>query len=559
MVRGLQGDDPKHMKVAACAKHFAVHSGPEAERHSFDALPSEKDLEETYLPAFRRLVDAGVESVMGAYNRVRGEPACGSNFLLREVLRKRWGFQGHVVSDCGAIDDFHRHHKITRNAAESAALAVRMGCDLNCGCTYNDLLVALKEGLVSEAEIDTSLRRLLATKFKLGMFDAPAHVRYAALPLEIVDSPQHRAIARQAAAQSIVLLKNRDAILPLRRDPSSIMVAGPTAANINTLVGNYAGISNRMVTFVEAIAERLDPNSVLEYRMGCPLSERPPPALNYTYDTAKGMDVVIAIMGLDPTIEGEEGDAVASHSGGDRATIELPLVQREFIRDLRAKAKKLVLVITGGSAVAIPDEHEMADAVLYTWYPGCEGGTALADVLFGEAAPSGKLPITVPRRTEDLPAFNDYRMQGRTYRYAEIEPLYPFGFGLGYAKLSYGPAKVDASQLAANGTVTVQTTLSNGSDSAADEVVQCYVLPPRANADTPIASLVDFKRVTVAAKSSVAVSFKLPASAFAQVDANGQRVHVPGRYRVHVGSASPGARSQALGAPAPALVELSLV
>jgi len=417
MVRGLQGDDPKYLKVAACAKHFAVHSGPESERHAFDARPSPKDMAETYLPAFKKLVDAGVEAVMGAYNRVFGEPACGSQRLLVDTLRRDWGFKGHVVSDCGAIDDFHNHHGVTRNAAESAALAVRMGCDLNCGCTFNDLQVAVKEKLISEAEIDTSLRHLLSAKFRLGLFDPPERVSYASIPTTVIESPAHRALARQAAVESIVLLKNTDNVLPLRRDVPSILVAGPTAANIGALLGNYYGASANLVTIMEGIVERAADATRVKYRPGCPISQPVAPGVNYTFGAADGSDVVVAVLGLDHTLEGEEGDAVASSVGGDRPMIELPENQRVFLKELRQHSKKLILVLTGGSALAIPEEFDYCDAVLQVWYPGCEGGRAVADVLFGDALPSGKLPLTVPRSTEDLPTFNDYSMADRTYRF----------------------------------------------------------------------------------------------------------------------------------------------
>ncbi|MEO7413302.1 MAG: glycoside hydrolase family 3 N-terminal domain-containing protein [Opitutaceae bacterium] len=559
MVQGLQGKDPRHLKVAACAKHFAVHSGPESERHEFDARPTEKDLAETYLPAFQRLVETGVEAVMGAYNRVRGEPACASNLLLKETLRGRWGFLGHVVSDCGAIDDFHRHHHVTSDAAASAALALRSGCDLNCGCTYNDLAVALADGLIIEEDLNSAVRRLLSTKFKLGIFDPPAFVRYASLPLEIVDCPAHRALARRAAVQSIVLLKNANAALPLRRDLTSVLVVGPTAANINAMLGNYAGISSRIVTFVEGIAERLDASSVLEYRPGCALTDCPSPALNPTLDAAALAEVVVAFVGLDPTVEGEEGDAVASQAGGDRAAIELPAVQREFIRDLRARAKKLILVVSGGSAVAIPEEHQMGDAVLYAWYPGCEGGTALADVLFGDVSPSGKLPVTVPRRTTDLPAFDDYRMRGRTYRFAEVEPLYPFGFGLSYANLHYRLLELPAANLPAGRSLALSAIVSNPGTRDVEEVVQCYVLPPRQNSDTARATLVDFRRIRVAAKSAVEIQFQVSSAAFHQVGADGKAAWVAGRYGVQIGSASPGPRAEALGSPAPVIATVNLI
>ena len=558
MVTGLQGDDPEYLKVAACAKHFAVHSGPESERHVFDAQPTPKDLAETYLPAFEKLVAAGVEAVMGAYNRVLGEPACASRFLMVEMLRGRWGFQGHFVSDCGAIDDFHQHHRITRDAAASAALALRLGCDLNCGCTYHDLVVAVRDGLVTEVEINTSLRRLLATKFKLGLFDPPERVPYARVPISVVESSAHRALARQAAAESIVLLKNAGGLLPLRRDPVSVIVAGPTAANVNALLGNYSGVSSRVVTFLEGIAAHVAATTVLEYRAGCPLSQQPPPGLNYTFGAAAAAEVVIAVLGLDPTLEGEEGDAVGSFSGGDRAEIELPAVQREFLRELRRHAKKLVLVITGGSAIAIPEEHELCDAVLYSWYPGGEGGTALAAVLFGAVCPSGRLPVTVPMRTADLPAFNDYRMIGRTYRFAQIEPLYPFGFGLSYAKIAYRSLALGAATLRAGEPLTVGVEVGNDSDFSVEETVQCYLVPPRDQPEAPRAVLVDFKKVALPANGCTRVEFQLPSEIFLRVDLAGRRRWMPGRYEIVVGPASPGPRAIALGAPAPVSATLLL-
>lgn len=558
MVGGLQGDHPQYLKTAACAKHYAVHSGPEQARHGFDARPSAKDLAETYLPAFEKLVRAGVEAVMGAYNRVLGEPACASQLLLADILRGRWGFQGHVVSDCGAIDDFHQHHKVTRTAAESAALAVKLGCDLNCGCTYNDLLVAVREKLITEAEIDIAVRRLLRTKFKLGLFDPADQVPWSGTPTSVIDCPEHRALSRRAAVESIVLLKN-NGILPLRRDHESLLVAGPTAASITVLLGNYFGISSRLVTFVEGITERVAEGCRISYRTGSPSLSAMAPGVNYTYGTAAENEVTVAILGLDPSLEGEEGDAVASPGGGDRDTIELPPVQREFLLELRKHARKLVVVLTGGSAIAVPEVQEIADAVLQVWYPGCEGGRALADVLFGEVSPSGKMPLTVPYSTADLPAFDDYAMKGRTYRFATREPLYPFGFGLSYGKLSYGPLQLSGTSLAEGQELTARVSISNASDRPVEETAQVYALPPKGWPDAPRATLIEFQKVLVPARGSVEVTFRLPASSFALVDAQGQHRHVPGTHGLSVGSASPGPRAIALGAPAPATAELRLV
>lgn len=557
MVRGLQGNDPCYLKTAACAKHYAVHSGPEQERHGFDACPTPKDLHETYLPAFEKLVATGVEAVMGAYNRTLGEPCCGSKFLLGDVLRTRWGFQGHVVSDCGAIDDFHRHHHVTTDAASSAALAVKNGCDLNCGCTYNDLVVAVQSGLITEAEIEVSVRRLLATKFKLGLFDPPAQVPWSGLSSAVVDCEKHRALAREAAVESIVLLKN-NGVLPLRADHESLLVTGPTAASVPALLGNYYGFSPKLVTLAEGILERAPESCRVVYRMGCPLSSPMAPGVNYTFGTAAENEITIAVLGLDPSLEGEEGDTVASPSGGDRDVIELPAVQLDFLVELRKHARKLIVVLTGGSSIAAPEVHALADAVLHVWYPGCEGGRALASVLFGDTSPSGKLPLTVPRRTADLPPFRDYAMRGRTYRFATVAPLYPFGFGLSYARLSYGPLTLSAPTLAAHETLVAETTLTNASDRAVSETVQCYLTPPLDWPEAPLATLIGFQKLSVPAHTTVAVRFTLPATSFAQIDAAGRSVHAPGSYGLVVGSASPGDLAPALGAPSPAVTNVRL-
>jgi beta-glucosidase len=557
MVRGLQGDDPAYLKVAACAKHYAVHSGPESERHEFDARPSAKDLWESYLPAFRRLVEADVEAVMGAYNRTLGEACCASSLLIEDILRGRWGFGGHFVSDCGAVDDFHNFHGVTANAAESAALAVRRGCDLNCGCTYSDLTVAVHQGLITEEEIDRSLRRLLRTKFRLGLFDAPEDVPYANRPLEIVDGPAHRALARRAATESIVLLKNRDHALPLDPDPGRVLVVGPTAANVGALVGNYNGLCPELVTIFQGIMEALPNNTPVKYRPGCPILSPQAPGVNYTMGAAAAADYVIAVMGLDHTLEGEEGDTVASPSGGDRDVIELPQVQRDFLRQLRSHCKKLILVLTGGSALAIPEEHELADAVVQAWYPGCEGGRAVADVLFGKVAPGGRLPFTVPMATADLPAFNDYAMAGRTYKFAGKEPLYPFGFGLTYGKIEYGALVLSTDRIEENTTVRARIVVHNRGDRDLDETVQCYVVPPRDFPQAPQSVLVAFEKVRLPAGAGHTVEFSLPAARFRQYDETGAEFLPRGVYRLVVGGASPGPRALALGAPAPAMAELT--
>ncbi len=539
MVRGLQGDDPERLVTAACAKHFAVHSGPEQDRHHFDARPSPRDLAESYLPAFEKLVRGGVEAVMGAYNRVLGEPACASRLLLVDILRDRWGFSGHVVSDCGAIADFHLHHRVTPDAAHSAALAVRMGCDLECGCTYRHLVEAARDGLVTEAEIDASVERLLHTRFKLGLLDPePPRERWSGVE---VDGPRHRALAREAAARSMVLLKN-DGVLPLTPGADRLLVCGPTAANIGALIGNYHGFSPRLVTFAEGIAARCAEGTLFDYRMGCPLQGAMAPGVNYTYDTAADCGVTIACLGLDHSLEGEEGDAVASPGGGDRRNVELPQVQVDFLRELRRRAKRLVVVLTGGGAIAAPEVHGLADAVLLAWYPGAEGGHALGDVLFGDVAPGGRLPVSVPMRTADLPAFDDYAMAGRTYRYAAIEPLYPFGFGLGYSEIGY-----EAGRDPGGGRVAV--TVVNRGARAARETVQCYVVPPPGDPGAPRARLVDFQVVELEPGARSEVVFTLGAEAFRRCDDDGVWHRGEGVYTVVIGPAAPGGRARALGAP----------
>ncbi|MBN2069575.1 MAG: glycoside hydrolase family 3 C-terminal domain-containing protein [Opitutales bacterium] len=556
-VKGLQGDDPNYLKTTACAKHYAVHSGPEDERHTFDAQPSLKDLYETYLPAFERLVNEGVETVMGAYNRVFGEPACGSKFLLVDILRGAWSFKGHVVSDCGAIDDFHQHHKVTKSAAESAALAVKNGCDLNCGCTYNDLLEAVRSGLITEKDLEISLKRLLSTKFRLGLLDPEDKTPWAGLSTDIVDSPKHRDVSRKAATESIVLLKNSNNTLPLPNDGSSLLVVGPNAANINVLLGNYFGFSPNMVTIAEGVVEKAKVTTRVKYRQGCPLVGKEAPGVNYTFPAAEMSDYVVAVMGLDPSLEGEEGDTVASTVGGDRTEIELPAVQKQFLKELRKHSKKLILVLTGGSAISIPEEHEYCDAVLQVWYPGAEGGRAVADVLFGEISPSGKMPVSVPFSTKDLPAFNDYNMQGRTYRFSEKPFLYPFGFGLSYSKFAYSNLQTDQTHLTCGESLSLSVDVCNEGKFSSYETLQCYLTPPPGS-DRPQAVLVAFEKIAFAPGEMKQIHFCIPDKMFLQYNADGEAIYTPGRYILSIGSASPLPGAEVLGAPKPQTTIINL-
>jgi beta-glucosidase len=557
-VRGLQGSDPENLKLAACAKHYAVHSGPEKLRHTFNAVVSKKDLFETYLPAFRALVEAGVESVMGAYNRTLGEACCASHYLLKDILRGRWGFKGHVVSDCWAIRDFHENHKITKTPEESAALALNAGCDLNCGCTYPQLTVAFKKGLVSEQSINTALERLLRTRIKLGMFDPPQQSRWSKLGREVINCEHHRALALEAAEKSIVLLKNDNGLLPLDSSAKKITIAGPAAANAHALFGNYFGISSRFVTILEGLAEKVkDKYAInLEYRQGC-MMYGGNHSSNAEFVQANPADIIIAVMGLDGAIEGEEGDAIASESNGDRASIELPPWQLNYLQKVRAANKPVILVLTGGSPIAIPED--IADAVIFAWYPGEQGGRAVANIIFGDAVPSGKLPITFPASTAQLPPYEDYSMKGRTYRYMTEKPLYPFGFGLSYTAFRLDSITLSAQSITANETITAAVTVSNTGKRDAEEVLQIYITKDERGADDPAASLRAFRRVFIPAGKSITVDFNLPSAAFETINKEGESVLVPGSYTIIAADAAPVLAATEKGAPAPVRAKVRVV
>ncbi|MDR2942805.1 MAG: glycoside hydrolase family 3 C-terminal domain-containing protein [Treponema sp.] len=549
LVRGLQGDDPENLKLSACAKHYAVHSGPEKDRHTFNAQVSKKDLFETYLPAFKALVSAGVESVMGAYNRTLDEACCASNFLLKDILRGHWGFKGHVVSDCWAIRDFHEYHKITKSPEESAALALNAGCDLNCGCTYPALTTAFKKGLVTEETINTALERLLRTKFKLGMFDPPKKSRWAKLDRKVINCEKHRKLALKAAEKSIVLLKN-DNLLPLNSNPKKIVVTGPSAANAHALFGNYYGTSSRFVTILEGIAEKVRNmfGINMDYRQGCLMYSENSKSLVH-YGEANVTDVVIAVMGLDGAIEGEEGDAIASDLNGDRSTIELPPWQLKYLQAIRNAGKKIILVLTGGSPIAFPED--LADAVIFAWYPGEQGGKAVADIIFGDTVPSGKLPITFPASTEQLPPYEDYSMKGRTYRYMTEKPLYPFGFGLSYTNFRFDSIDLSAPSISAGGCVKAKVTVSNTGKRDAENVVQLYISRDKRGENEPVTSLKGFQRVFIPAGKSKTVEFTLFSAFFETINDQGESTLISGSYTVISADAAPLPVSVEKGAPAP--------
>jgi len=557
-VQGLQGDHAKILKTAACAKHFAVHSGPEGLRHEFDVRPSQKDLHETYLPAFEALVrEAHVEGVMSAYNRVYGEPASGSALLLQDILRKEWKFTGYVVSDCWALVDFHEHHRVTKTSAQSAAKALLAGVNLDCGNTYPDLRTALADELVTETQIDRALSTLLRTRFRLGLFD-PATPYDGLLP-DIVGSEEHARVARRAAAASLVLLKNAKATLPLSKQIKRLSLLGPYAADGYVLLGNYFGHSARLVTLVEGVTSKVDAGTTLEFCHAFLSDRTNPNSIDWTTYSAQESDAIIVTLGLSGLIEGEEGAAIASPHQGDRINLDLPPNQLEYLKKLRrAGNRPIIAVVFGGGALALGEVAALSDAVLLSWYPGQEGGAAIADVLFGDAAPSGRLPLTFPNSVEELPAFEDYAMAGRGYRYAETKPLYPFGFGLSFTKVSYEKVELSARRIAAGSPIRATVMVKNTGAVSVDEVVQLYLTDLEASVRVPRASLVGFRRVPIRPGQSQRVEFEVPATAMQVVTDTGERRLEPGTFRLTAGGASPGLRAEELGSPKPAMVEFEV-
>jgi beta-glucosidase len=565
-VRGLQGDDERYLKLVATAKHFAVHSGPEGLRHGFDARVSAKDLFETYLPAFRALVkDGGVESVMTAYNRVNGEAASASTTLLEQLLRGSWGFRGYVVSDCWALRDIHEQHGLTPGPEESAAAALAAGCDLNCGCTYEHLPAALERGLVSEAQLDASLSRLLAARLRLGMFDPPESVPFTKIPFDVVDSPEHRQLARRAAQAGLVLLKN-DGCLPLRPDVTKIAVIGPNADAPRVLWANYSGTASQTVTPLQGIRARLPAGATLYYAEGCKPQGTdlagcaPHGNLSEAVLLAKRADVVVLVLGLTPELEGEQGDAASSPAAGDKLDLALPGLQQQLLEAVVEVGKPVVVVLISGSPLAVPFAAERASAVIQAFYPGEEGGSALADVLFGDVSPAGRLPVTFPRSHAELPPFEDYSMRGRTYRYLEATPLFPFGFGLSYTRFEYAELRLSWHQapVAPELRLEVSVQVTNTGARAGDEVVQLYVRARDASSVVPHHELRGVQRVHLAPGATKLVSFVLTAHSLSQIDDAGRRRLEPGSRRLFVGGSQPDARSVALLGQAPLVADLQL-
>jgi beta-glucosidase len=683
-VKGLQGNDPKYLKVVSTVKHFAVHSGPEPERHTFNAISSERDLRETYLPAFRQtILEGGATGVMCAYNSTNGEPACANTRLMQEILRGEWSFKGHVVSDCAAIEDIWKWHKFVQTEAEASAVAVKKGTDLTCGREYKSLSEAVQKGFISEKEIDTAVKNLMRIRFRLGMFDPPEMVKYAQIPFSENDSAAHRELSRQAARESLVLLKNDKNALPLKKDLKTIAVIGPNADDPDVLLGNYNGQPSRSFTPLEGIRNKVSPNTRVLYSQGmyptgvtfepvaadslqngslkglraeyfnnreftgAPALVRNDPQVNFNWGSvspakeipddnfavrwtgkivppesgkyqigwrsnggvriyldgtlfieevtnrrtrnvskeinleggraydirieytenanhyalakllwtpptaqarlredalskARQSDAVVMVMGISPVVEGEEMDVkLEGFRGGDRTDIALPKPQEELIKAVHALGKPVVLVLMGGSALAVNWEDENVPAILQAWYPGQEGGNAVADVLFGDYNPAGRLPVTFYKSVSQLPPFDDYKMEGRTYRYFKGEPLYPFGYGLSYTKFSYGNLKLK-NKIKAGENLQISVEVENTGALAGDEVVQLYVTDSAASVPVPVRSLAGVERVFLRPGEKRAVSFTLTARQLSVISDNGTRVIEPGDFAVSVGGKQPG-------------------
>ena len=544
-VRGLQGSG-ETLKTAACAKHFAVHSGPEAIRHEFNAIASAKDMAETYLPAFRALVcEAGVESVMGAYNRTNGEPCCASSTLMK-LLRDDWGFEGHFVSDCWAIRDFHENHKVTANPLESVTMALKAGCDLNCGCTYHQIMAAYNKGMISEEDITRSAVRVFTTRFLLGILGDEGS-EYDSIPYEVIECKEHQDMAYNAALKSCVLLKN-DGLLPLNKEKcGTIAVIGPNANSRHALIGNYHGVPSRYVTALEGIQSiTLGTNRVL-YSQGCDLYQDSVEELAQADDriaeavaVAKRSDTVILVLGLDETLEGEEGDTGNSYKSGDKDDLLLPASQRRLLQKVLEVGKPTAVILMAGSSIDITEAEEKADAILLSWYPGALGGKAVADLIFGKESPSGKLPVTFYRNEalKEMPVFTDYSMTGRTYRYYQGVPLYPFGYGLTYGKCSIKDLSID------DGIAHIK--VKNEGETETDEVIELYLHDEDSPYAPPNPVLCGFKRIRLKAKEEGEFSIPVDPDAFTVVDDQGTRIPGSGQWKLFAGFGAPDKRTEEL-------------
>ena len=551
-VHGLQGDNPDYMTAMGCAKHFAVHSGPEPERHRFDAVPPERDLYETYLPQFEMAVREGhVGGVMGAYNSIDGVPACANSFLLTDLVRKTWGFEGYIVSDCDAIHNIWRstdHHYVA-TPEEAAAVAVKAGCNLCCGRDYNALVKAVQANLISEKEIDDALYHTLWTRFRLGLFDPPDKCPYWKIGIDQNDTPEHEALARKVANEAVVLLKN-NGVLPLNRAKiKRIAVIGTNAMSASMLEGNYNGRAARPVTILDGIKQAAGPGIEVVYAPGGPLALRKdgtgkPSAqdLDQAVSLASTADAIIFVSGITARYEGEENpraNAYEGFAGGDRTKIELPSVQQDLIKTLAATEKPVILVNCSGSAMAMPWEVKHLPAILQAWYPGEQGGRAVGGILFGDVNPSGRLPVTFYNSTADLPDFRDYSMSNRTYRYFNGKPEFAFGHGLSYTKFAFQAAGLDSNKITADGTVKVSFNVKNIGGMAGDEVAQVYFRHSRSAVPQAKLALCGFARVHLKPGEMTKVTVEVPAKRLRYWDTNNEKYVVePGYYDFLIGEAS---------------------
>ncbi|HEX3023532.1 MAG TPA: glycoside hydrolase family 3 C-terminal domain-containing protein [Lachnospiraceae bacterium] len=548
-IKAMQGDG-EYMKTAACAKHFAVHSGPEDIRHSFDAKVSLQDMHETYLPAFKACVEeAEVETVMGAYNRTNGEPCCGSKTLLQDILRKEWGFKGHVTSDCWAIKDFHEYHKVTSGPVESVSLAMNNGCDLNCGNIFIYLKQAVEEGFVKEERLNEAVTNLLVTRMKLGLFEEDGKVPFDQIGYDLVDSKEHKAFNKEVSKKTLVLLKNEDSLLPLSKNSiKTIGVIGPNANNRRALVGNYEGTASEYVTVLEGIQEYVGDAARVYYSEGCHLCKEQMSGLGGKNDRLSEVkavcdqsDVLIACMGLDSGLEGEEGDEGNEYASGDKPHIQLPGLQEDILKVMVESGKPVILIVLSGSALAISYADENVPAIVQGWYPGAQGGRAIAELLFGEFSPEGKLPITFYRSTDELPDFTDYSMKNRTYRYMKQKALYPFGYGLSYTNIELTDVSVDHTSISKEQGSTITVVARNNGKMAGGETIQVYIKCEKEG--TPNASLKAIHKIHLQPGQEDKVVISLQPEDFGVYDEEAYLRIYQGEYKVYVGTSQPDERS----------------
>ncbi len=551
LIQGLQGDDPQYLKTVATPKHFAVHSGPEKSRHYFNAVVSQRDLRMTYLPAFQACItEAKAYSIMGAYNQVNGEASCASPTLLQKILRGEWGFDGYVVSDCGAIDDIYANHMLAKSEAEAAAMAVKAGCDLECGCTYGipcdygNLRKAVDKGLLSAEDIDRSVKRLFMARFRLGMFDPDDQVAYAQIPFSVVDSVDHKKLALEVARQSLVLLKNENNLLPLDKDKiTSIAVIGPNADNTLVLTGNYMGEPSSPVSVLAGIKALVAPGTRAIYARGCEIVGSSQDGFKEAVQAAKSSQVAVVVLGLSQQLEGEagqqEGNPPGITSSGDRLILDLTPVQEELLKAIYNTGKPVILVLLNGSALSINWADSHIPAILEAWYPGQAGGTAVAEALFGLTNPGGRLPVTFYQSSSDLPPFDDYSMENRTYRYFSGRPLYSFGYGLSYTTFTYRNLQVKPVDVKSGDPVSVQVEVENTGRVEGDEVVQLYLKDVQASLPVPRLQLQGFSRIHLQPGEKRTLQFSLTGDQMSFADESGNWVLEPGEFQLWVGGRQP--------------------